>query len=241
MSYNEYLERVNWGPSERMHRWVARRTMKEFLRVEGLSASDLNLMEIGTGSGRIASASQQLGFASYLGIEPTRDLAMFARETMGLDILEESLPNLTNIGNDSHDIVVSLHVLEHAASYADARDWCAEMLRVVRPGGYVLVVTPDLHDWKTFFWSADWSHGWPTTPQRISQVFNDLDAPICFSGSLHIGSLRLFPAVVAHALSFLIPTRLVDAITFRIVGRPLGSGFKQGLLWGMSFVVVTKR
>jgi hypothetical protein len=115
------------------------------------------------------------------------------------------------------------------------------MIRVTTPGGYILVATPDIRDYKEFFWDSDWSHGYPTTPARITQIFNDLKVDVRFSGSMHFGSTTSFAAFFAHAISFLIPTRLVDFFTKKLVSRPLASGLKIALLWGLTIVIVQKK
>jgi hypothetical protein len=114
------------------------------------------------------------------------------------------------------------------------------MIRVTKPGGYILVATPDIRDYGKYFYDSDWSHGYPTTPARVTQIFNDLKVRVKFSGSMHLGSTTVIAAVVAHFISFFIPTRLVNFVTMRLVKRPLASGIKIALLWGTVIVVAQK-
>jgi predicted SAM-dependent methyltransferase len=94
-------------------------------------------------------------------------LAKFSR-TLGFKVLEQELPNLPKNFENKFDRVMSLHVIEHAPTYLDARSWIAEMVRVTKPGGYVLVAAPDIRDYGNYFYNSDWSHGYPTTPARIT-------------------------------------------------------------------------
>ncbi len=135
---------------------------------------------------------------------------------------------------------MSIHVIEHAPTYLDARSWIAEMVRVTKPGGYVLVAAPDIRDYGNYFYDSDWSHGYPTTPARITQIFYDLGVDLKFSGSMHLGSTSKIAAVLAHIINFIIPTRLIDQITSLIVKRPLATGLKIALVWGLSMVIVQK-
>jgi len=239
-TYDEYLARSAWGPSEPLHNWIAKKILLHFSRVANLSPEKTDLLEIGTGIGRAAVQARNLGFRSYMGVEPTAALAEFSRKQHGIKILEDSLPNLKTLKDDSFDAVFSIHVLEHATTWKDAALWCHEMVRVLRPGGHLLIVAPDIRDYKENFWDSDWSHGYPTTPQRVSQLVRDVELELVHEGSMHLGQLGGISAVLAHGASLLLPTRLGDILTGRIVGRPLVSGFKIAVLWGTVFVVARK-
>jgi len=239
-AYDEYLGRSNWGPSEALHNWMARRILTDFIRMGRFSPEATNILEIGAGTGRAGVQARGLGFRSYTGVEPTQALAEFCRAERGLSIVEESLPNLRGLSSSSFDAVFSMHVLEHAPGYGDAWLWCQEMARVVRPGGCILVAAPDIRDYRAYFWDVDWSHGYPTTPQRVSQIMRDLGLTIQYEGNMHLGRLGGFSAATAHVASALIPTRLGDLASRRIFGRPLASGLKFAVLWGLVFVVAQR-
>lgn len=239
-TYNEYVSRATWQPSEGLHHWLSRRLLTNFADVAGLVPGATRILEIGTGTGRTGHEALRLGFAEYVGVEPTTALAEAARSRYSLSIIEESLPTLTSIDDGAFDAVFSFHVLEHAPNYHAAREWCAEMVRVTRPGGSILIAAPDARDFGTYFWDSDWSHGWPTTPRRVSQVLRDLGLEVVRESSMHLGGLGALRALAAHLASAVIPTRLVDLATVRAVGRPLASGLKIAMLWGLVFVVARK-
>jgi len=239
-TYDSYLGRSHWEPSEPLHRWVARRALVSLGVVAGRPAHECDLLEIGTGTGRVAVAAKALGYRSYVGVEPTPALAQYARDLTGATILDDRLPDLKSIPDESFDQVFSMHVLEHSSGFVEAREWCEEMLRVTRPGGHVCVVAPDIRDYRTYFWDGDWTHGYPTTPQRVSQIFTDLSYPPIHSGSMHLGGTGGVAAFLAHVGSALVPTRLGDVVSNRIFGRPLASGLKIACLWGLTFVVAQK-
>ncbi len=235
--YDEYLERVQWKPAEKIHSWVASRLAREFDKWTDLQGKVI--LEIGTGTGRLAQALKGRKIAKYVGIEPSTKLAKYAKK-QGLDVFIQELPFLSSDFQDKFDGVISLHVIEHAPNYLDARRWIEEMIRVTKPGGYVLVATPDVRDYKNFFWDSDWSHGYPTTPARISQIFNDLKIVVRFSGTMHLGSTSVIASIFAYIIDLTIPTRLIDVITLRLFNRPLASGLKIALIWGLSVVLVQK-
>ncbi len=237
--YDEFMDRPlsRWGKAS--SQWSNSAVLRNFLRRTTGRPRDINLLEIGCGRGYVGLASRELGFRSYTGVEPNQKLAQYSRELLGATIHEELLPHLTSLGDESFDLVMSAHVIEHATNPYEARDWCAEMARVVRPGGYVLIVAPDVIDYKNYFWDLDWSHGYAPTPKRISQVFDDVGLEPTFVGKMHLGRTGTGAALVAHALAALIPTHLGDALTARLFGRPLVSGLKI-IMWGQVFVIGRK-
>ena len=136
--YGEYLQRVNWGPSERLHNWIAARIVENFesktRHLVDWSSPSFSLIEIGTGTGRIAKVIRDSRLGAYLGVEPNPKLAKHSR-ALGFDISEDSLPNLQESWGERFDATISLHVIEHAPTYLDARDWLKEMKRITKEGG----------------------------------------------------------------------------------------------------------
>jgi SAM-dependent methyltransferase len=63
--------------------------------------------------------------------------------------------------------------MEHMAGIDAARQFTAEALRVLRPGGVFFVVVPDYLKERTFFWDVDYTHNFVTTERRCRQLFND--------------------------------------------------------------------
>ena len=234
--YDEYLNRAKWKPSEKLHHWVSSKIATEFDKHSNIQGK--SILEIGTGTGRLAHALQNWGVL-YKGIEPNSKLANFSR-SLGYDVLEQELPNLSKNFQNEFDLVISLHVLEHAPTYLDARLWLEEMIRVTKPGGYIMVVAPDIRDYGNYFYDSDWSHGYPTTPARVTQIFNDLNVSVKSSSSMHLGSTSVMAALMSYFVSFMIPTKLVDFVTMLLVKRPLASGIKIALLWGLTIVVAQK-
>jgi ubiquinone/menaquinone biosynthesis C-methylase UbiE len=55
--YDEYLDRAQWNPSEKLHDWVANRIVSQFDRYSGIQG--MSILEIGTGTGRLACTLQR--------------------------------------------------------------------------------------------------------------------------------------------------------------------------------------
>ena len=71
------------------------------------------------------------------------------------------------------DVVYADQVLEHMSGIDAARQFTAEALRALRPGGVFFVVVPDYLKERTFFWDVDYTHNFVTTERRMKQLFND--------------------------------------------------------------------
>jgi hypothetical protein len=231
--YDQYATKANWDRSERLHRWNARRLLQHLAATTGLDPAASTLLEVGTGTGRVASAAS--AWRRYEGVEPTNALRQMTRERYGVTVHDASLPNLP-AELKGFDAAIAIHVLEHAPDGYAARAWLAAMCGAVRPGGFVLIASPDLRDYRTSFWESDWSHGWPTTPHRIADLMIDVGLTPIVVRSMRLGSLSPWN-VAGHVAGGLIPTRPVDALTRRYVGRPLATGVKIATLWGLAFVV----
>lgn len=240
--YREYADRNRYSKSEVLQNWVAGRIVKNFLNQTQLQPPESSLLEIGSGLGRVAKKASELGFAKYSAIEPNSILAAETRKASGSGsiVVEEYLPAIPNGFESSFDMVMSFHVLEHAPDQNSAREWVQSMERMVKPGGYILISGPDIRDYKSSFWDSDWSHGYPLTPGRVSQIYADLGLELVFATSLHFGSYRLLPRIIAHTLSAIIPTRVIDSACVKLFGRPLASGTQIALIWGITFVVAKK-
>lgn len=243
-TYDSYANKVTWDRSERLHEWNADRLLRRFAESLAMVPSESALLEIGTGSGRIARAAATQGWRRYEGVEPTGALRQLTAEQQpGVVLHDASLPHLPNALTSSFDAVIALHVLEHAPDAYAARAWLASMAACLRPAtaerpaGALLIASPDIRDYGTSFWETDWSHGWPTTPARVADLMRDVGLEPLLVRNLRFGSIAPWTVPVGKVASGLLPTRPLDALSRRAVGRPLATGIKIALLWGLTFVV----
>lgn len=102
------------------------------------NASRLSFVEIGCGTGRISAALKPLT-RSYTVSDISAPLAKQTGERLGLpwrqiDACKIDLPD------NSQDLVVSSECIEHVSDPLQA---VSEFARVVRPGGYVVITSPN--------------------------------------------------------------------------------------------------
>lgn len=95
-----------------------------------------DLLDVGCGAGGYLQAARELGCTAK-GLEPSATHATVGR-TLGLDI-EQAYFEPGMFPDESFDLVILSHVIEHIY---DPQAFLAELYRVVRPGGTLLVITP---------------------------------------------------------------------------------------------------
>jgi 2-polyprenyl-3-methyl-5-hydroxy-6-metoxy-1,4-benzoquinol methylase len=97
------------------------------------------LLEIGTGAGLFAKAFARAGW-SVVGVEVNAEGAQFARDRLGLDVRQQYAEDV-DLPNGSQDVVAIMDVIEHVS---DPAATVATALRFLRPGGVLLIQTPNL-------------------------------------------------------------------------------------------------
>lgn len=113
----------------------------------GLCARRDAALDFGCGVGRLTSALSR-HFGTVTGIDISPPMLEHARRILAGDprcrvVLGDS-PDLAGFSDDSFDLVYSSLVLQHMRPrLADA--YLAEFVRVVRPGGAIVLVVPEAH------------------------------------------------------------------------------------------------
>jgi SAM-dependent methyltransferase len=129
-----------------------------------------DMYEIGPGHGTLAEQAVQAGWR-YTAIEASPLLVEVLRKK-GLHVIESWTPPFP-LPDASADVIYADQVLEHMSGIDAARQFTAEALRALRPGGVFFVVVPDYLKERTFFWDVDYTHNFVTTERRVKQLFHD--------------------------------------------------------------------
>ncbi len=95
------------------------------------------LLDVGCGTGRLARRARDEGF-SYQGIDIAAGMVEIARREHPGAVFEKFDGQSIAVGNEAADLVVSMAVVHHN-SYRRQEVLLDEMVRVVRPGGAVLL------------------------------------------------------------------------------------------------------
>jgi SAM-dependent methyltransferase len=155
----EYLKGVMHSPAFAQARALAleralRQRVPEICDKAGRKALD-----IGCGSGRFLAALRSAGWQT-LGVEMSARLASFARERLGLEVVQADFLALGAV--ERQDMITMFHIIEHLvdplAALRTARD-------LLEPGGVLFVETPNWESIGAVLRGAKWSHFIP--PEHI--------------------------------------------------------------------------
>ena len=150
---SEQIERLGVGYEDEyfkfnragfLKRWGhrVRKCMRQLMDCLQVTPDAKVALDVGCSAGYVLAAAKRLG------LEPVGvDISKFAVELCREKGFRAELGSLSDVplSNDAVDIVTLKHTLEHVP---DPLDGLREMLRVLRPGGALLIVVPDADKWK---------------------------------------------------------------------------------------------
>lgn len=128
-------------------------------------------LEIGVGFGEFANYCKT-NQIEYVGLEPNESLRQMVSQ-MGFQVVDGRLPDQIKIKNGNFDLIFIGHVLEHLPSYKEVISSLENLKKVLRPGGYVIVLYPDASKSKWLFYH-DYTHQYVTTPRRMETIFGEV-------------------------------------------------------------------
>lgn len=159
--------------------------------------TNTSICEVGPGDGFLGDRLQEMGY-SYSCCERSKTLADSLIKK-GLKVYQQSAPPLPHADN-SQEMVVLSNVLEHMDGLFQSQQLLRECHRVLRNTGQLLIVCPDIRDWKSTFYEADYTHQFPTSPLAIKQLLQDEQFEIVRFSFIY-GSLKWFPGWFLRKLS----------------------------------------
>jgi 2-polyprenyl-3-methyl-5-hydroxy-6-metoxy-1,4-benzoquinol methylase len=96
------------------------------------------LLEIGCAGGELLAIAERRGW-NVQGIELSPQASQFARDKRGVSVLTGTLEeHVESVGQ--YDVAIANDVIEHVPA---PRDFLASLRRVVRPGGWITIETPN--------------------------------------------------------------------------------------------------
>ena len=124
-------------------------------RFEGLPAyvAGGKILDVGCGNGNYLYSLRELGWETY-GVEIDEQACHYAREVLGLTIFQGTLEE-AHLPHNFLDVITMRHVLEHLP---DPGRSLAEVYRLLRAGGSVLLETPNIESLQARFFKARWFH-----------------------------------------------------------------------------------
>lgn len=137
--------------------------------IRNFSASqEIDLLEIGPGQGFFAEACAEHQI-QYTGIEANALMAEDLRKR-GFQVYSYTVPPIPI--EKTYDVIFMNQVFEHVRGSAEAFALLASCQNHLREQGLLIISCPDFLRWKEDFYH-DYTHDYPTTVTRFSQMFFD--------------------------------------------------------------------
>jgi 2-polyprenyl-3-methyl-5-hydroxy-6-metoxy-1,4-benzoquinol methylase len=145
------------------------------------------LLDVGCAGGDFLLAARQRGWKTK-GVEVARENAQVAAELLGLDVWNGRLED-ARFPADGFDVVRANQVIEHLQ---DPRRFAAEMVRVLRPGGALLVTTINFASATRAVLGARWNylgsayngHIALFTPRTLRRLLEELGCRVARSDTM---------------------------------------------------------
>jgi SAM-dependent methyltransferase len=110
-----------------------------------------NLLDVGCGNGQFLAKMRDLGW-EVVGVEPDSQAVKVARERFGLNVHEGTLEE-AGFPDSMFDAITMNHVVEHLW---DPISTLQECRRVLKPGGRLVVVTPNIESLGYYLFREAW-------------------------------------------------------------------------------------
>ena len=121
-------------------------------RLEKLEIGGKKLLDIGAASGIFVKLAIEKGY-NAIGIEPSAQLVNEANEKFGIDIIKGTIEDFEH--REQFDIVTLLDLIEHVN---DPESFLKKVSPLVKKGGVLVIVTPDINSLATRLLGNRWWH-----------------------------------------------------------------------------------
>lgn len=115
-----------------------------------------SILDVGCATGRLLYFFKNRGWDAY-GVEICPQSSGYARNKYGLKIFEKPVERL-DIEDSSFGFIHSSHVIEHVSSPVD---FLASVFRLLVPGGYSVIVTPNVKGLQAVIMQEKWRSAIP--------------------------------------------------------------------------------
>lgn len=154
------------------------------MTVMGLSAERRGrLIDIGCGNGQFLALMRCLGW-EVLGVDPDVEAARVAENTFGIKVISSTLEE-ANLPEAIADAITMNHVIEHVS---DPLRLLKESKRILKPGGTLVVVTPNLNSLGRYVFGASW-RDWDI-PRHLFIFSRESLEKCAYQAGLRVNSLR---------------------------------------------------
>jgi len=150
--WNEYLPAAGAPAGNVDLDWLDRRHGPMLELIARQATAGRRLLEVGTGAGLFLKAAARAGWDAS-GLELSGEGASFARDRLGLDVRQERAEQMS-FQAGTFDVAVMFDVIEHLF---DPKAVLTATRRALKPGGILVVSTPNFAALSRFVLGMDWA------------------------------------------------------------------------------------
>lgn len=100
-----------------------------------------SVFDLGCGRGEWLELTQELGFSSK-GVDLNEGMLTICKEKNLNAVWGDAFEHLSKLDDESQVIISAFHVVEHI-QFTELRQWVSEAMRVLKPGGLLILETPN--------------------------------------------------------------------------------------------------
>ena len=155
---------------EKLYHFIKKIALNNKLSLINSCGEKGNLLDIGAGTGDFLSVAKNNGW-NIIGIEPS-DKAKTIAINKGVTFVDQ----ISNIADNSIDVVTMWHVLEHVP---DLEHQISELKRIIKPNGSIIIAVPNFNSYDANHYKEYWAafdvpiHLWKKKKTAIQKLFNE--------------------------------------------------------------------
>ena len=155
---------------EKLYHFIKKIALNNKLSLINSCGEKGNLLDIGAGTGDFLSVAKNNGW-NIIGIEPS-DKAKTIAINKGVTFVDQ----ISNIADNSIDVVTMWHVLEHVP---DLEHQISELKRIIKPNGSIIIAVPNFNSYDANHYKEYWAafdvpiHLWHFSKTAIQKLFNE--------------------------------------------------------------------
>ena len=153
---------------EKMYQFVKSIALKNKLKLINSQSEKGKILDIGAGVGDFLADAKNDGWETF-GTEPS-DKAKAIAIKKGVSFVD----NLSQLENNSFDIITMWHVLEHVP---ELENQISELKRLLKPSGTILIAVPNFNSFDANYYGKFWAafdipiHLWHFSKTAIQKLF----------------------------------------------------------------------